>query len=102
VEQLLQDVVRLTAKLTDKNFRKHPRFAHRAVLLGGKQPYGVAAEQQIARNAAARLEREEILILRNHLAARTVLKDTLNHWSFVREGTKLPLLYSTHSCLQGC
>jgi len=65
-----------------------PRFAHRAVLLGGL--YGVAAEQQILlemQDTAARLEREgrNSHFTRNHLAA-LVAKDTFNwdtHWSFV-------------------
>ncbi len=86
VEQLLQDVVRLTAKLTDQKIELPENIPDLPTELSywvASNLYGVAAEQQILlemQDTAARLEREaEILTsTRNHLAARTVLKDTLN------------------------
>ena len=86
VEQLLRDVVRLSAKLTDQNIELPENIPDLPVELSywvASNLYGVAAEQQALlemEDTAARLEREtEILTsTRNHLAARTVLKDTFN------------------------
>ncbi len=86
VEQLLQDVVRLSAKLTDQNIELPENIPDLPIELSywvASNLYGVAAEQQKLlemQDTAARLEREaEILTsTRNHLAARTVLKDTFN------------------------
>lgn len=87
VEQLLRDVVRLSAKLTDQNIELPediPSLPRELSYWVASNLYGVAAEQQALlemQDTAARLEREaEILTsTRNHLAARTVLKDTLKH-----------------------
>lgn len=84
VEQLLRDVVRLSAKLTDQNIELPESIPDLPIELSywvAGNLYGVAAEQQSLlemQDTAARLEREaEILTsTRNHLAARTVLKDT--------------------------
>ncbi len=84
VEQLLRDVVRLSAKLTDENIELPEDIPDLPTELSywvASNLYGVAAEQQMLlemQDTAARLEREaEILTsTRNHLAARTVLKDT--------------------------
>ena len=86
VEQLLRDVVRLSAKLTDENIELPEDIPDLPTELSywvASNLYGVAAEQQTLlemQDTAARLEREaEILTsTRNHLAARTVLKDTFN------------------------
>ena len=86
VEKLLQDVVRLSAKLTEQPIELPDDLPELPLELS----YWVACnlrsvpfEQQALleiQDTAARLEREaEILTsTRNHLAARTVLKDTLN------------------------
>jgi ATP-dependent Lon protease len=86
VEQLLRDVVRLSAKLTDQNIELPENLPDLPIELSywvASHLYGVAAEQQTLlemQDTAARLEREaEILTsTRNHLAARTVIKDTFN------------------------
>lgn len=86
VEQLLQDVVRLSAKLTDQSIELPDNIPNLPTELSywvASNLYGVAVEQQTLlemQDTASRLEREvEILTsTRNHLAARTVLKDTLN------------------------
>ena len=86
VEQLLGDVVRLSAKLTEQNIELPEDLPDLPTELSywvASNLYGVAAEQQLLlemRDTTARLEREaEILTsTRNHLAARTVLKDTFN------------------------
>ena len=86
VEQLLRDVVRLSAKLTDQDIELPEDIPDLPTELSywvGSNLYGVAEEQQALlemQDTAARLEREaEILTsTRNHLAARTVLKDTFN------------------------
>jgi len=86
VEQLLRDVVRLSAKLTDKSIELPEDLPDLAVELSywvAHNLHGVPLEQQALlemRSTATRLEREaEILTsTRNHLAARTVLKDTFN------------------------
>jgi ATP-dependent Lon protease len=84
VEQLLRDVVRLSAKLTDREIELPddiPSLPTELSYWVASNLHGVAAEQQLMlemQDTAARLEREaEILTsTRNHLAARTVLKDT--------------------------
>ena len=89
VEQLLRDVVRLSAKLTEQNIelpQDLPALPKELSYWVASNLYRVAPEQQSLlemQNTAARLEREmEILTsTRNHLAARTVLKDTLNQKS---------------------
>lgn len=86
VEQLLRDVVRLSAKLTEEKIElpeNIPDLPRELSYWVASNLYGVAAEQQTLlemQDTAARLEREaEILTsTRNHLAARTVLKDTFN------------------------
>ncbi|MBV9388446.1 MAG: LON peptidase substrate-binding domain-containing protein [Chroococcidiopsidaceae cyanobacterium CP_BM_ER_R8_30] len=86
VEQLLRDVVRLSAKLTDQNIELPEDIPDLPIELSywvASNLYNVAAEQQALlemQDTADRLEREaEILTsTRNHLAARTVLKDTFN------------------------
>ncbi|MEA5566975.1 LON peptidase substrate-binding domain-containing protein [Anabaena sp. UHCC 0399] len=86
VEQLLRDVVRLSAKLTEQNIELPEELPDLPTELSywvASNLYGVAAEQQSLlemQDTAARLEREaEILTTtRNHLAARSVLKDTFN------------------------
>lgn len=86
VSQLLRDVVRLSAKLTGQEIELPDSIPDLPLDLSywvASNLYGVAEEQQSLlemQDTAARLEREaEILTsTRNHLAARTVLKDTLN------------------------
>ncbi len=86
VEQLLQDVVRLSAKLTDQNIELPENIPDLPTELSywvASNLYGVATEQQAlleTQDTGVRLQREvEILTsTRNHLAARTVLKDTFN------------------------
>ncbi|MBD2335689.1 LON peptidase substrate-binding domain-containing protein [Calothrix sp. FACHB-156] len=86
VEQLLRDVVRLSAKLTEQNIELPedvPDLPTELSYWVASNLYGVAAEQQSLlemRDTAARLERESEILTstRNHLAARTVLKDTFN------------------------
>ena len=86
VEQLLQDVVRLSAKLTDQNIELPENIPDLPTELSywvASNLYGVASEQQAlleTQDTGVRLQREaEILTsTRNHLAARTVLKDTFN------------------------
>lgn len=85
VEQLLQDVVRLSAKLTDQKIELPDDLPDLPVELSywvAGNLYGVAAEQQALLEmleTKERLQREaEILTsTRNHLAARTALKDVL-------------------------
>lgn len=86
VEQLLRDVVRLSAKITEQNIEipeELPDLPTELSYWVASNLYGVAGEQQSLlemQDTAARLEREaEILTTtRNHLAARSVLKDTFN------------------------
>jgi ATP-dependent Lon protease len=86
VEQLLRDVVRLSSKLTEQNIELPedlPDLPRELSYWVASNLYGVAPEQQALleiQDTAARLEREaEILTsTRNHLAARTVLKDTFD------------------------
>ncbi len=85
VAQLLRDVVRLSAKLTGQEIELPDTIPDLPLELSywvASNLYGVAEEQQALlemQSTSARLEREaEILTsTRNHLAARTVLKDTL-------------------------
>ncbi len=85
VNDVLQDVVRLSAKLTDQDMSPRDNIPTSPLELSywvAHNLYGVAGEQQALlemQDTAARLEREiEILTsARNHLAARTVLKDAL-------------------------
>ncbi len=89
VEQLLRDVVRLSAKLTQKNIELPEDLPDLPTELSywvASNLYGVAPEQQALlelQDTYARLQREaEILTsTRNHLAARSVLKDTFNNMS---------------------
>ncbi|QOV24260.1 LON peptidase substrate-binding domain-containing protein [Anabaenopsis elenkinii] len=87
VEQLLRDVVRLSAKLTDQNMELPEELPDLPTELSywvASNLYGVPSEQQAlleTQDTLLRLEREaEILTsTRNHLAARAVLKDTFNN-----------------------
>lgn len=89
VSQLLRDVVRLSAKLTGQEIELPDSIPDLPLELSywvASNLYGVAEEQQMLlemQDTAARLEREaEILTTtRSHLAARTVLKDTLEETS---------------------
>lgn len=84
VEELLRDVVRLSAKLMDQKIELPediPNLPRELSYWVASNLYGVPKEQQDLlemQDTTARLEREaEILTsTRNHLAARTVLKDT--------------------------
>jgi ATP-dependent Lon protease len=86
VDQLLRDVVRLSAKLMDQEIELPTDIPDLPIELSywvAGNLHGVAPEQQSLlelQDTAVRLEREaEILTsTRNHLAARTVLKDALN------------------------
>ncbi|MFW6358090.1 MAG: LON peptidase substrate-binding domain-containing protein [Chroococcales cyanobacterium] len=85
VDQLLRDVVHLSAKLTDQEIELPddlPSLPRELSYWVASNLYGVASEQQgllEMQDTAARLQRElEILSsTRNHLAARTALKDAL-------------------------
>ncbi|GCL41570.1 LON peptidase substrate-binding domain-containing protein [Anabaena sp. FACHB-1250] len=87
VEQLLRDVVHLSSKLTEQNIELPNDLPDLPTELSywiGSNLYGVAPEQQALleiQDTVARLEREaEILTsTRNHLAARSVLKDTFSN-----------------------
>lgn len=86
VDLLLKDVVHLSGKLMDQRIELPediPDLPKELSYWVASNLYGLATEQQALlemQDTAARLEREiEILTsTRNHLAARTVLKDTLN------------------------
>ena len=86
VKQLLQDVVQLSAKLTEEEIELPDDIPTTPTELSywvASKFYGAAQEQQSlleVQDTMTRLEREsEILTAtRSHLAARTVLKDTLN------------------------
>lgn len=86
VEQLLRDVVRLYAKLNEQKIELPEDLPDLPIELSywvASNLAGVASEQQALlemQETAKRLEREaEILTsTRNHLAARTVLKDALS------------------------
>jgi ATP-dependent Lon protease len=85
VQSLLGDVVKLSAKLTEQDItlpNDIPDLPTELSYWVASNFHGVAFEQQALlemQNTSERLEREvEILTsTRNHLAARTVLKDTL-------------------------
>jgi ATP-dependent Lon protease len=85
VERLLRDVVHLSAKLTDQKIELPDDLPSLPLELSywvAGNLYGVALEQQTLlemQDTIARLQREaEILTsTRNHLAARTALKDAL-------------------------
>ena len=87
VEELLKDVVRLSGKLMEQKIDLPddiPSLPRELSFWVASNLYGAAAEQQALlemEDTAGRLEREtEILTsTRNHLAARTVLKDTFNN-----------------------
>ena len=86
VEQLLRDVVHLSSKLTEQEIELPNDLPDLPTELSywiASNLYGVAPEQQALleiQDTVARLEREaEILTsTRNHLAARSVLKDTFS------------------------
>jgi len=86
VERLLKDVVHLSAKLTDQKIELPgdlPSLPTELSYWIAGNLYGVASEQQTLlemQDTYARLQRElEILTsTRNHLAARTAIKDALN------------------------
>ncbi|MCL2932597.1 MAG: LON peptidase substrate-binding domain-containing protein [Trichodesmium sp. MAG_R03] len=86
VDLLLKDVVNLSEKLMGQRIELPediPNLPKELSYWVASNIYGVATEQQALlemQDTGARLEREvEILTsTRNHLAARTVLKDTLN------------------------
>lgn len=85
VDKLLRDVVHLSAKLTDQKIELPddlPSLPTELSYWVAGNLYGVATEQQALlemQDTSERLEREiEILTsTRNHLAARTALKDVL-------------------------
>ncbi|NRB06322.1 MAG: LON peptidase substrate-binding domain-containing protein [Richelia sp.] len=86
VEQLLRDVVRLSGKLTEQTIELPEDLPDLPVELSywiASNLYGAASEQQALlemQDTAMRLQRESEILTstRNHLAARTVLKDTLD------------------------
>jgi ATP-dependent Lon protease len=85
VEQLLRDVVRLSSKLTDQRIELPDDLPDLPIELSywvASNLYGVASEQQTLlemQDTARRLARESEILTstRNHLAARTALKDAL-------------------------
>ncbi len=85
VEKLLRDVVHLSAKLTDQKIELPddlPDLPRELSYWVASNLYGVALEQQALLemdDTATRLQREEEILTstRNHLAARTALKDAL-------------------------
>lgn len=85
VNDLLRDVVRLSAKLTDQQIEIPEEIPDLPVELSywvAGNLYGVTTEQQVLlemQDTAERLRRESEILTstRNHLAARTVLKDAL-------------------------
>jgi ATP-dependent Lon protease len=86
VDQMLRDVVKLSAKLMEQSVELPDDIPESPLELSywvASNLYGVATEQQALlemQNTAARLEREVDILTstRNHLAARTALKDALN------------------------
>jgi ATP-dependent Lon protease len=86
VDRLLHDVVNLSAKLTDQSLELPDDLPVLPVELSywvAGNLYGVASEQQSLlelQDTAERLQREAEILMstRNHLAARTALKDVLN------------------------
>jgi ATP-dependent Lon protease len=85
VEKLLRDVVHLSAKLIDQKIELPDDLPSLPLELSywvAGNLYGVAAEQQALLemlDTSARLQRESEILTstRNHLAARTALKDAL-------------------------
>ncbi len=85
VRQLLADVVKLSAKLTDKPIELPEKIPNLPLELSywiGSNLYGVPSEQQSlleTQNTAERLQREADILAttRSNLAARTALKDAL-------------------------
>ncbi|MBD2578211.1 LON peptidase substrate-binding domain-containing protein [Oscillatoria sp. FACHB-1406] len=85
VEQLLRDVVHLSEKLTDREMELPddlPSLPTELSYWVASNLYGVPLEQQgllEMQDTVARLERESEILTstRNHLAARTALKDVL-------------------------
>jgi ATP-dependent Lon protease len=85
VDQLLRDVVQLSAKLTGQDIDLPDNIPDLPIELSywvASNLYGVASEQQSLlemQDTAARLEREAEILnsTRSHLAARTALKDAL-------------------------
>jgi len=86
VEDLLRDVVRLSAKLTSQKIELPEDLPNSPTELSywvASNLYGVASEQQALlemQNTLERLQREQEILssTRNHLAARTALKDALD------------------------
>jgi len=86
VEQLLRDVVHLSSKLTEQEIELPNDLPDLPTELSywiASNLYGVAPEQQALleiQDTVARLEREAEIFTstRNHLAARSVLKDTFS------------------------
>jgi ATP-dependent Lon protease len=87
VSTLLNDVVRLSSKLSDQPIEIPDDIPNLPMELSywiASNLYGVPEEQQALlemQDTYARLERESEILssTRNHLAARTVLKDTLGN-----------------------
>lgn len=85
VRQLLQDVMRLSAKLSGQKIESPEAIPNSPTDLSywvASSLYGAVGEQQSLlemQDTAARLHREEKILLstRTHLTARTILKDTL-------------------------
>ena len=85
VDQLLRDVVRLSAKLTSQEIEFPDNIPELPLELSywvASTLYGVSLEQQSLlemQNTSSRLEREAEILksTRNNLAARTALKDVL-------------------------
>lgn len=85
VDRLLHDVVNLSSKLTDQSLELPDDLPVLPVELSywvAGNLYGVASEQQSLlelQDTAERLQREAEILMstRNHLAARTALKDVL-------------------------
>ena len=86
VEELLRDVVHLSAKLTSQKIELPDDLPNSPTELSywvASNLYGVASEQQALlemQDTLERLQREQEILssTRNHLAARTALKDALD------------------------
>ena len=86
VEELLRDVVHLSAKLTSQKIELPDDLPNSPTELSywvASNLYGVASEQQALlemQDTLKRLQREQEILssTRNHLAARTALKDALD------------------------
>ena len=87
VEELLRDVVHLSAKLTSQKIELPDDLPSSPTELSywvASNLYGVASEQQALlemQDTLERLQREQEILssTRNHLAARTALKDALDN-----------------------